>query len=222
MRSIRFKTIVVVLALSASAACIGALAQTAKSQADKAPAQKSQTAQKPKYAGIGTTAVTKEDEGNLALTAGMSGKDLPPGSGTAKLGEPVYLARCAMCHGVNGEGVPWAPGELSPISAPRLVGGGGKGGWDVLDFPFPEVLFNTIAVEMPMFRPGTLPPDQVYAITAFILSKNGLIKQDDVMNRETLAKVKMPGRDVFPNTDAPYMNMQARGCYKPYGVCIND
>jgi mono/diheme cytochrome c family protein len=206
MRSIRFETIVVVVALSASVACVGALAQTAKSS----------------YSGIGTTAVTKADEGNLAYTAGPSGKGLPPGSGTAKQGQPIYLAKCSMCHGANAQGVPWAPSKLSPISAPRLAGGKGMGGWDVWVFPFPEVLFNTIAVEMPMFRAGTLTPDEIYAITAFILFKNNLIKEDDVMNRETLAKVKMPNRDSFPTTDAPFMNMEERGCYKTYGVCMGN
>lgn len=95
-------------------------------------------------------------------------------------------------------------------------------GWDVRVFPFPEVLFNTIAVEMPMYHPGTLTPDQVYAVTAFILFKNGLVKQDEVMNRETLPKVKMPNAGSFPKTDEPYMNMDKRGCYKTYGYCMGN
>lgn len=205
MRSTRFEKILAALALTASVACAGALAQTAKSQ----------------YSGIGTTA-TKEDLGNLVWTAGPSGKDLPAGSGTAKQGYTVFIGNCSMCHGTATQGVPWAPQKLSPIAGPRLSGGKGTQGWDVWAFPFPEVLFNTVAVEMPMYRPGTLTVDQVYAVTAFILYKNGLIKQDDVMNKDTLPKVKMPNWESFPKSDEPYMNMDKRGCYKTYGVCMDQ
>jgi hypothetical protein len=67
--------------------------------------------------------------------------------------------------------------------------------------PFAEVIFNTIAVEMPMVRPGTLTPDEIYALTAFILFKNGLIKGDEVTNRGTLPKVQMPNRNFLPASD---------------------
>jgi S-disulfanyl-L-cysteine oxidoreductase SoxD len=84
------------------------------------------------------------------------------------------------------------------------------------------VIFDTIAVEMPMFNAGTLKPDQVYALTAFVLFKNGLIKEDDVMNRETLSELQMPNRKSFPSTDDVYMDMKKRGCYKTYGVCLGE
>lgn len=88
--------------------------------------------------------------------------------------------------------------------------------------PMPTVLFNTIAVEMPMFRPGTLNPNQVYALTAFILFKNGIIKEEEAMNQETLPKVQMPNRNSFPASDDVYMDMKKRGCYKTYGVCLGN
>jgi len=52
-----------------------------------------------------------------------------------------------------------------------------------------------------MFRPGTLAPDEIYALTAFILFKNSLIKEDEVMNRETLPKVQLPNRNFLPASD---------------------
>ena len=191
-----------------------ALAQTAKSA----------------YNGIGTTP-TKADMGNLAWTAGPSGKDLPPGSGTARQGRPLFLGHCSMCHGADAQGVHWIPEALSPIGGPRLGGGNGlplykrpPGRVTTIAWiaPFPEVIFNTIAVEMPMFHAGTLTADQVYALTAFILFKNGIVKEDQVMNRETLSKVKMPNRNSFPSTDAPFLNMDKRGCYKTYGDCMGN
>jgi cytochrome c len=35
------------------------------------------------------------------------------------------------------------------------------------------------------------------ALTAYILALNQIIREDDVMNAETLPKVKMPNRDGF-------------------------
>jgi S-disulfanyl-L-cysteine oxidoreductase SoxD len=207
MRSIRFETIVVAAALSVSFACATVLAQAQK--------------QKPSYGSIGTTP-TKADMGNLAWTAGPSGKSLPPGSGTAKQGYPIFIGHCSMCHGTNAQGVALVSESFSPTAGPPLAGGKKMQGWYVWTYPFSETLFNTIAVEMPMYHPGTLTADQVYALTAFILYKNGYIKEDQVMNRETLPKVKMPNRNSFPKTDAPYMDMQKRGCYKTYGDCMGN
>jgi hypothetical protein len=70
-----------------------------------------------------------------------------------------------------------------------------------------------------MFNPGTLKADEVYGITALVLFKNGLIKEDDVMDRETLPKVQMPNRNAFPASDEIYMDMKKRGCWKTFGDC---
>ena len=182
---------------------------------------------------------TQEDMGNLAWASGPSGKGLPAGSGTAKQGANVFLGRCSMCHGANLQGVHWQPGEFSPVMGLPLArpdGGGLAGSGSAPNkearspwtppitggAPFPEVIFNTVAVEMPMLRPGTLKADDVYAITAYIFFKNGLIKEDDVMNKDTLPKVQMPNRFFFPSSDAVYMDMNKRGCYQTHGVCLGE
>ena len=211
MRYFLFKQFVAGMALAASVGCVAALAQTSP------------------YSGVGT-APTPEDLGALAWTAGPSGKDLPPGKGTAKQGALIYMVKCAMCHGRDGEGVRWAPGALSPISGPRLGGGNsvplyfsnrpaGRITTMAYSVPFTAAIFNTIAVEMPLFRAGTLTSDEVYNLTAYMLFKNGLIQEDEVMDRDTLPKVPMPNRNAFPATDDIYMDMQKRGCIKTYGMC---
>ena len=43
---------------------------------------------------------------------------------------------------------------------------------------------------MPINREGTLKPDEVYAITAYLLFKNDLIKEDDVLDPQSLPKLK--------------------------------
>ena len=50
---------------------------------------------------------------------------------------------------------------------------------------------------MPWTQPKTLTDNEVYALTAYILALNQIIREDDVMNAETLPKVKMPNRDGF-------------------------
>jgi len=50
---------------------------------------------------------------------------------------------------------------------------------------------------MPFQMPRTLTDDEVYALTAYILAQNKLIGPTDVMNKETLPKVKMPNKGKF-------------------------
>jgi S-disulfanyl-L-cysteine oxidoreductase SoxD len=249
MRSSVSKALVLIVLVGAMVAFVSARPGQGQTATAAKPAPKAQTnapspaaspqAQEPAeavsnlngpYSGLGTVP-TKDEMGNLAFASGFGGKDLPEGSGTAKLGADIFAGRCSMCHGANAEGVHWAPMAFSPLHGPRLGGGNGVPAFNrppdrivtlAYSAPSPMVLFDTIAVEMPMFRAGTLKPDQVYSLTAFILFKNGLIKEDDVMNRETLSHLKMPNASTFPASDDVYMDMSKRGCYQTYGVCLGD
>jgi hypothetical protein len=50
---------------------------------------------------------------------------------------------------------------------------------------------------MPLGKEGSLMANEVYALTAFLLYKHDIIKEDEVMNSQSLPKVKMPNRDGF-------------------------
>jgi cytochrome c len=66
---------------------------------------------------------------------------------------------------------------------------------------------------MPRFNEGSLTPDQIYALTAYILYKNDIIGQDEVMNAETLPEVEMPNRYGFiPSKLEDISDIEARGC----------
>jgi cytochrome c len=61
---------------------------------------------------------------------------------------------------------------------------------------------------MPPQEPGSLSANEVYSTTAFILYLNDIVKDDEVMNATSLARVKMPNRDGFipdprPDTKPP-------------------
>jgi cytochrome c len=123
------------------------------------------------------------------------GVGLPPGSGTPAQGATVYAERgCALCHGEKGTGGPSGP----------LVGGGplDRADRDPVKlignyWPYATTIFDFTRRAMPWASPKTLTDNDVYALTAYILSLNKIIGENDVMNAETLPKVKMPNRDGF-------------------------
>jgi cytochrome c len=120
------------------------------------------------------------------------GTGLPPGSGTAAQGEPIYKQKCAACHGANGEG-----GIAGPVigGPPRASLDGGK---TIANFyPYATTIFDFVRRSMPYNQPRSLSDQEVYALTAFLLARNKLIGENDVMNAESLPKVKMPNRDNF-------------------------
>ena len=56
---------------------------------------------------------------------------------------------------------------------------------------------------MPFDAPQSLTPDQVYAVSAYLLYLNHLIAEDSVLDAATLAKIKMPNRDNFVSAYSP-------------------
>jgi len=127
------------------------------------------------------------------ITIMPDGSGLPPGSGTALQGEVIYAEKCAMCHGVNGGG-----GRNSALVGGEPLTNGIDTTKTVANFwPYATTLFDYARRAMPWPQPRTLTDDEVYALTAYILSLNDIIGGDDVMNAETLPKVRMPNRDGF-------------------------
>jgi S-disulfanyl-L-cysteine oxidoreductase SoxD len=129
------------------------------------------------------------------ISIAPDGVGLPPGSGTPAQGEGVYAKfACALCHGEKGAGGPSGP----------LVGGGPLNSTDRDPqklignyWPYATTIFDFTRRAMPWQQPKTLTDDEVYALTAYILALNKIIGENDVMNAETLPKVKMPNRDGF-------------------------
>ncbi|MCC6888178.1 MAG: c-type cytochrome [Hyphomicrobiales bacterium] len=121
------------------------------------------------------------------------GSNLPAGSGTAAQGAPIYAQQCALCHGENGSKPP--PGYSAMVGLQR---------WDRIDAPktityyeFATTIFDQVRRGMPYMSPRTLSNDQVYALTAYLLAINKLIDAKEVMNKDTLPKVKMPNAGKF-------------------------
>lgn len=127
------------------------------------------------------------------IDVGTDGKELPPGAGKAKAGAAIYAAKCQACHGADGKGQP----------ADQLVGG--QGTLDKLDqvrtvgsyWPYATTIFDYVRRAMPFNTPQTLTNNEAYALTAYLLYKNGIIRENDEMNARTLPRVRMPNVNGF-------------------------
>jgi S-disulfanyl-L-cysteine oxidoreductase SoxD len=161
-------------------------------------------AQLPTY-GVGRPP-TAEEVRAWDLTIRPDGQGLPPGRGTAALGKPIYAERCASCHGETGEDPKYS----------RLVGGQGTLATDkpirtIGSFwQYAPTLWSYIRRAQPYDNPGSLTPDQVYAVTAYLLHRNGIIGEQDVMDAQTLPQVKMPNRDGFVPDSRPDVGPAAK------------
>src|SRR5712691_6295277 len=157
-------------------------------------------AQSPTY-GLGRTP-TAEEIRVWDISISPEGKELPPGHGTAKEGAQLYVQKgCAGCHGRAGSGAQ-APTLIrsngtTTSSMPCLAPCVNDANVMALHAPFATVMWDYINRGMPLGKEGTLKPDEVYALTAFLLYKNAVIQEDDVMDAQSLAKVAMPNRQGF-------------------------
>lgn len=158
-------------------------------------------AQSPTY-GVGRTPTSDEIRA-LDISIGPDGKELPAGHGTAAEGAKLFREKqCVVCHGPTGSEGP----------APTLIKSDGKkkrmypclapcvddSNVMALHAQYATTMWDYINRAMPLNKQGTLKPDEVYSLVAFLLFKNGVIPEDQVMDKETLPKVKMPNRDNIP------------------------
>ena len=64
-------------------------------------------------------------------------------------------------------------------------------------YKYATTLFDVMRRSMPYPIPKTLTNDELYALSAYILSLNKIIGEDEVMDANSLPRVKMPNRDNF-------------------------
>ena len=124
------------------------------------------------------------------------GSNLPPGSGTPSQGAKIYAQNCVMCHADGGKGGA-APGAVPLAGGPPLSSGIDAQKTIGNYYPYATTVFDYTRRAMPFNMPRSLTDDEVYALTAYILSLNKLIGENDVMDAKTLPQVKMPNRDNF-------------------------
>jgi cytochrome c len=137
--------------------------------------------------------LTADEIHNVDITILPDGKGLPSGSGSVSAGAAVYAQKCQGCHGAQGAGKPMEQltggvGTLAsgkPIKTP------------VSFWPAATTLFDYIRRAMPITAPESMTNDEVYAVTAYLLSIDGIVPKDALLDAKSLPQVKMPNRDGF-------------------------
>ena len=122
------------------------------------------------------------------------GQGLPAGEGDVWTGEEVFIEKCAACHGDFGEAVGrW------PVLA---------GGWDSLQhkdpvktigsyWPYLSTVYDYVNRAMPFGFSQSLEPDEIYAITAYLLYLNNIVEDDFVLSNENFTEVRLPNEGNF-------------------------
>jgi len=152
---------------------------------------------KPQSYGVGTPA-TAEQIAGWDIDVRPDGAGLPPGKGSVRDGEKIYLERCAACHGEFGESAGRWPqlaqgkGTLATHDPVKTVGS---------YFPYTASFFDYIRRAMPFGDAQSLTNDEVYAVTAFILNLNDIVDDKFVLSKDTWSKVKMPNEGGFIDDD---------------------
>lgn len=137
--------------------------------------------------------LTGEEVRKVDITVAPDGSGLPPGSGSVAAGAAVYAQKCQACHGQDGAGKPQdqLTGGVGSLASGKPVK------TPVSFWPSATTLFDYIRRAMPITAPESLTNNEVYAATAYLLSIDGVVAKDAVLDAKSLPQVKMPNRDGF-------------------------
>jgi cytochrome c len=181
-------------ALLASMLCAGAPVTVHAQSAPKYPSSIKWSVEGEKTPMLGRVA-TPEELAAYDIDANPDGAGLPPGKGSAVEGGKIYEAKCQGCHGEQGKGASYplvggigTLGKGEHVKPRKTVGS---------FWPYATSVFAYVRRAMPYWESKSLTPDELYAVTAYVLSINDIIKPNDVMDATTLAKVQMPNKDGF-------------------------
>ena len=124
------------------------------------------------------------------------------GRGTYARGEEIYGNACVACHGENLEGT-------KELGAPALIGGRGTLASDApvktieSYWPYASTVVDYVHRAMPMDAPGSLSPDDAYAVSAYILGRGKIIGEDVELSPDTIGQVDMPNAGGFVEDPRP-------------------
>jgi cytochrome c len=136
------------------------------------------------------------------IDVSSDGKGLPAGHGSVAEGRALFAETCAACHGDKGQGgvadvLVGGRGTLATAKPVKTIGS---------YWPYAPTIFDYVNRAMPFNAPQSLSPDQVYAVTAYLLFLNGIVIEDTTLDAASLAKIEMPNRNGFtsdPRPDTP-------------------
>ncbi|WP_296424737.1 c-type cytochrome [Yoonia sp.] len=132
------------------------------------------------------------------------GLGLPVGSGDVYTGEEVFVAKCASCHGDFGEAVGRWPvlaggqGSLQNRDPVKTIGS---------YWPYLSTVYDYVNRAMPFGESQSLEPDEIYAITAYLLYLNDMVDEDFTLDNENFTEIEMPNAGNFFMDDRAEVEM---------------
>ena len=162
-----------------------------------APAVAQVQKETPRNYNIGRV-VTPEQIAGWDIDIRPDGQGAPPGHGSVKDGEKVYIDKCAACHGEFGESAGRWPqlaqgkGTLASHDPVKTVGS---------YFPYLSSVFDYTRRAMPFGDAQSLGNDELYAVVAYVLNLNDIVDDKFVLSKETWGQVKMPNQGGFYDDD---------------------
>ena len=135
----------------------------------------------------------------IDIDANPAGAGLPAGEGTHALGAPIYAQKCASCHGAKGEGLATYPNLVSTDTLAGFPFGKDPAILRTVGnyWPYATTVYDYVHRTMPFTAPGSLTPNETYALVAWLLAENRIVPLTAVMNASTLPRVQMPARRYF-------------------------
>lgn len=143
--------------------------------------------------GLGRPALP-EEVAAWDLDVSPDGTGLPDGSGDVLTGEDLFSENCATCHGEFGEGQgnwPKLAGGMDTLADPDPLKTIGS------YWPHLSTAFDYVNRSMPFGNAQSLTPDEVYAITAYLLYNNDLVDEDFVLSKDNFTEVVLPNAQGF-------------------------
>ncbi len=156
------------------------------------------------YPGVGRDATPQEVAAwNIDVRPDFKG--LPKGSGSVAQGMDVWEGKCASCHGVFGESnqtfSPLVGGttadDIKTGHVARLNDPAFPGRTTLMKVSSLSTLWDYINRAMPWTAPKSLKPDEVYAVTAYLLNLGGIVPDNLTLSDRNMADVQklLPNRN---------------------------
>ncbi|MBV8501485.1 MAG: c-type cytochrome [Paucibacter sp.] len=177
-----------------------------------------------KFPGIGRTATPAELKA-WDIDVRPDFKGLPKGRGTVAQGETLWEAKCAGCHGSFGESnevfSPLVGGttqdDIKTGHVARLLDPSFPGRTTLMKVSHISTLWDYINRAMPWTAPKSLKPDEVYAVTAYLLSLADVLPADGELSDENIADVqkRLPNRNGKTWAHSMWPGTEFKGTVKP-------
>ncbi|MET0300164.1 MAG: cytochrome c [Flavitalea sp.] len=145
----------------------------------------------PAKFGFGVKA-TSDDISKLDIDISPDGTGLPAGKGVASDGRKIFALKCAVCHGATGKE---GPQNKLVTTWPDTARDKTIGNY----WPYATTVFDYIRRSMPLNAPGSLSDEDVYSLTAYLLSQNKIIDSVTIISAHNLAKIEMPAKKYYVN-----------------------